>query len=480
MCHSERTGPAADGVRGGERCGMNFPSANDGEERTQTQREANLLSRMTWLRTQAQQTASALLLKGENSRGARARRRVLPRRAGASRLLRSGGGVLFAGLLLVLAVSACAQVSPPERAKASASSPGRAPLPTGAAGVLDAQGKAGDASEKAFTRTAWTLPGEQAFRASQSSSQAGSQAGSQASSGADEGWVLGTDNYRVYTTAASRIADRLPSFLESALTHYTSTLLELPMPTKPMETYFLGTRGQWERVTQRLMGSDAGIYLRIDRGGYSSRGRSVFYDIGPRDTFVIAAHESWHQYTQSVFAEAMPLALEEGIATYMEGFRWTGQDRTKAEFLPWRNFERFGQLRDAVAGGELLSLQELLVTSPQDLLAREGSQAALRYYAQVWALIHFLVEGEGGKHKQALLTLVRDAQEGGLASRVQGVLGERAARSVRMGRRGVDVLSAYTGVASEELDGAYQAFAREIVQTGAGTKISQGQSPIAR
>jgi hypothetical protein len=266
--------------------------------------------------------------------------------------------------------------------------------------------------------------------------------------------------------------------METALTHYTSALLPLPLPQEPMETYFLGTRNQWERVTQRLMGNDAGIYLRIDRGGYSARGRSVFYDIGPRDTFVIAAHESWHQYTQSVFEETLPLAIEEGIATYMEGFRWTGPDRTNAEFLPWRNFERFGQLRDAVAGGILLSLQDLLVTSPQDLLAREGSQAALRYYSQVWGMIHFLMEGEGGKHKPALLAMVRDAHEGKLSQRVGKGLGERAARTVRMGRRGVDVLSVYTGLPSEELDGAYQQFLKDVVKTGAGTKVSQGQSPV--
>ncbi len=376
-------------------------------------------------------------------------------------LARCAQGVALALACLAFA-TACAPRNEPQRARAGSA----APAQQASAPIADASASAGvlppasspRAVDPSFSRSAWTLPSEQGPAA--------------------EGWVLATDSYRIYTTASGRIADRLPGFLERALAHYTSTLLPLPMPSKPMDTYFLGTRGQWERVTQRLMGNDAGIYLRIDRGGYSARGRSVFYDIGPRDTFVIAAHESWHQYTQTVFAEALPLSLEEGIATYMEGYRWTGPERTEPEFLPWRNFERFGQLRDTVAGGQVLPVQELLLSSPQDLLGEQGSQAALRYYAQVWALIHFLVEGEGGAYKPALLEMIRDAKDGRLSARVGQALGERAARSVRFGRRGVDVLGVYVGKPSSELDEAYQRFVRDIVKTGAGQRISAGQSPL--
>jgi hypothetical protein len=380
-------------------------------------------------------------------------------------------GVVLLGLACV--ATACAPRSQPERARDGAregsprdnastkpsSTASNARSDDSAAGAAGVLGSTQRAIDPTFTRQSWTLANEDGP--------------------AGEGWVLSSESYRIYTTASSRLADRLPPFLERALAHYTSALLPLPMPSKPMETYFLGTRGQWERVTQRLMGSDAGIYLRIDRGGYSARGRSVFYDIGPRDTFVIAAHESWHQYTQTVFAESLPLALEEGVATYMEGYRWTGPERTEAEFLPWRNFERFGQLRDCVASDRVLPLDQLLTTSPQDLLAEQGSEAALRYYAQVWALIHFLVEGEGGKYKPALLSMVSDAKEGTLSARVGSALGERAARSVRFGRRGVDVLGVYVGSPSSELNDAYQRFVRAIVQPGAGQKVSVGKSPLA-
>jgi hypothetical protein len=40
--------------------------------------------------------------------------------------------------------------------------------------------------------------------------------------------------------------------------------------------------------------------------------------------------------------------------------------------------------------------QDLTRSTPQELIARDAN-AALFYYAQVWALVHFLNEGEGGR-----------------------------------------------------------------------------------
>jgi hypothetical protein len=77
------------------------------------------------------------------------------------------------------------------------------------------------------------------------------------------------------------------------------------------------------------MGSDAEVYLKIQRGGFAASGRAILYDIGPRDTFAIAAHEGWHQYTQKSFRAPLTVSFEEGLATYMEGFRWSDDDRTR-------------------------------------------------------------------------------------------------------------------------------------------------------
>lgn len=269
-----------------------------------------------------------------------------------------------------------------------------------------------------------------------------------------KGRSITTRSFRIYTTSPdSTTLARLPAFLDGALTHYRSALAPLPMPPAPMETYMMPTRPQWERLTRRLLGDKAGPYLRIVRGGFAAGGRGVYFDIGPRDSLLIAAHEGWHQYAQTTFKGTMPVWLDEGVATYMEGFRWDPEQPDRAVFLPWSNPERFDRLREAASKQRLLSLEELLATTPQRQI-RLGSSEILTYYAQLWALIHFLNEGEQGRQRALLTGLIRDAAGG------------------------ADVRDLAPSLV--ELDDAYQRFVRDITRPGARNAVIAGRSPISR
>ncbi len=292
------------------------------------------------------------------------------------------------------------------------------------------------------------------------------------------GQVLSTTNYRIYTTSSKEfLIDHLPAFVEGAAAHYRAALGPLPEPRSTMEIYLLDTRPQWERMTERFMGEQAATYLRIQKGGYSVEGRAILYDIGRRDTFTITAHEGWHVYTQRTFRHSLPVWLEEGVATYMEGFRWDPGKAALPTFLPWANFERYDQLRWGVRAGKLMSLQDLTRSTPQELIAKDAN-AALFYYAQVWALVHFLNEGEGGSHREGLRQLVADAAGGKLIARIRRDAGDRAASMYSYRRGGVDLLKIYTGRTAAELQPAYAAFMDQIVKTGTRNDIWQGKSPI--
>jgi hypothetical protein len=291
-----------------------------------------------------------------------------------------------------------------------------------------------------------------------------------------EGSVIETASYRIMTTATrTTLVERVPAFMELALNHYTTTVGDLPRPNEQMESYILGTRPQWARMTQRVMGNDADMYLRIQRGGFSSGGRAILYDIGPRDTFAIAAHEGWHQYTQKAFRNMLPTTLEEGMATFMEGFRWNPDQMDRPLFLPWANVERYEQLRQAERAGKLIPLDRLMRSTPQNLMA-DDPDSALIYYAQVWALIHFLNEGEGGKYQNGLKLLLSDAAHGRLVARVNHTLSSRGIHS----RRGVDMLDIYLGRPASSLNEEYMAFVRAVVQKNGGRgRIVRGQSPLS-
>lgn len=292
------------------------------------------------------------------------------------------------------------------------------------------------------------------------------------------GSLIRTRSFKVFTTMPpGRVIDVFPQFMEAALDGYTSALMPLPRPTRPLETYLMQRREDWAIITQQVMGSEAGPYLRMQRGGLTSEGRALLFDVGrSRDTLMLAAHEGWHQYTQTTFREALPMWMEEGLATYMEGFRQDRQDPTKIRFTPWGNMERFWALREASRNGRLVSLERLLNSTPQDLMA-ENANAALQYYAQVWALTHFLAEFEGGKYRPSLQEMVLDAAEGRLVTRVRTLRGQRAASSFVMRRRGQEPLLAYVNVDLRLLDSQYQLFMQRIVKPGNERLISQGQKP---
>jgi hypothetical protein len=293
------------------------------------------------------------------------------------------------------------------------------------------------------------------------------------------GRIVYTPSYRIWTTDSDGVMlSRLPLFLEEANRHYRTALTELPAaPEGRLDTFVLSSRAQWELLTKQLMGEQAGAYLQIPRGGYASGGRAVLYDVGSAGTMAIAAHEGWHQYTQRAFRQGLPIWLEEGIATYMEGHRWEG---ARPVFLGWSNVERFDQLRAASAKGELMPLRALLDTAPQDLLSRSvRAEPALTYYAQVWALVHFLREDEGGRHRAALRRLVEDAALGGLRRALATRLGEREARAAMVSRRGPAVFEAYFGSDLERASERYAAFVAKIVRTGSRQAIVEGRSPVS-
>lgn len=291
-----------------------------------------------------------------------------------------------------------------------------------------------------------------------------------------EGVVITTPNFRIFTTSTRpSVRERLPKFMESALLQYTSALGPLPLPSKSLETFLLASRPQWVRMTQRLMGNDAEVYLKIQRGGFTADGRAILFEIGRQDTYAISAHEGWHQYTQKTFRNPLPVWMEEGLACYMEGFRTDPSGATT--FLPWANVERFDELRDSARNGRLMPLPELIRTSPQQLMQRDAS-LALTYYAQLWGLVHFLNEGEEGRHGTNLRTFVADAAGGRVTGKVSEAHGARAARMYSAGRPTPQLFATYFGASAEALDGAYVAFVKDITRLGAKQLIVQGKSPV--
>ena len=304
--------------------------------------------------------------------------------------------------------------------------------------------------------------------------------------GTRTGERIATGHYKIRTTLRNGDMRRfLPRFVEAALVQYTSALGELPSPSLQMETWIFGSRDEWTAFTRERLGEEASAYIELGRGGYTSRAAAILYDIGPNDTLTILAHEGWHQYSQSVFREELPVWLEEGISTFMEGHRIV-PETGEPLFMAWRNLERFGELRDAVRRGRLIPLEELLVRTPQHFLA-EGRDQLLVYYAQMWALVHFLNEGGSKRCRDGLRELLADATRGAVSERIRAAAvsdEERRAIDRSLLRGGIRALPGstvarvYFGSDLTALADAYRDFVGQITARGAGEAIWRGATPI--
>lgn len=284
------------------------------------------------------------------------------------------------------------------------------------------------------------------------------------------GKLVRTHSYRLFTTETDPgIMEGMPRFLEAALDRYTSAFGPLPKPTMRLDTFLMADREQWATLTRQVMGSQAGTYLRIHRGGFASGGRALIWTIGERDTLAIIAHEGWHQYTQRTFRQELPAWLEEGVAVYMEGFI---AGASGPVFAGWANRERYEQLRRAAARGSLLPLQTLLGSSPQHLI-EHSTEGTLTYYAQLWALMHFLNEGEDGRYRRGIGLVLGDAAAGRLDAVVKQRVGNRGAAT------GAEVFRAYFGPDLGPTAEEYANFVGRIVEAGSADAIAAGRSPLA-
>lgn len=277
------------------------------------------------------------------------------------------------------------------------------------------------------------------------------------------GVTLRSEDYSIHTTLRdARLRTLLPYFMEQALLHYSTSIASLPLPSDPLEMWVYGTREEWITHINGHLGDEAAPYRKMGRGGYTSGGKSVLYDLGFLDTLTIAAHEGWHQYVQQTFRTPIPPWLDEGTATWMEGFSGT-RDEQGPTFIPWRNMERYGALREVVRADALRPLDAIVSGTPQGFLL-EGRDALLDYYAHVWALIHFLNEYEGSRYRAALGEMLERSASG----RLQGAVGPRA-----LARQ----FERQFGSSMAEMDRQFKLFVTDITRRGAGNLVYLGRSP---
>lgn len=246
------------------------------------------------------------------------------------------------------------------------------------------------------------------------------------------GKKLITAHYEIHTTLRDEmLLSGIPEMCESAYAEYAKLVPPQRELDRRMQVYLFATRSEWADFTREFTGPRAAVFLKVRNGGYSERGVSVIQYVSHDITFPLLAHEGFHQYLYCCVTDQVPAWLNEGLAVYFEGQELAGDGRTR--FQPWNNPARSNALADAILRKKLFPLTELLDTHA-GRIAGMPPRVVGTYYAQLWMLVGFLMEGENGKYAENFQRLLRAVSGGDLEqfARVANMMSE--AGDVSFGR----------------------------------------------
>jgi len=115
-------------------------------------------------------------------------------------------------------------------------------------------------------------------------------------------------------------------------------------------------------------------------------------------------HEGFHQFFGWGMRGEIPVWLNEGLAEYFGHGIWTGDGFVMGD-LPAR---RVARVKADIKAGRMRYLDDMLKMSHKTW----NAQMDTRNYDQTWAIVHFLIHGEGGKYCEAFGKFLTDVGKG--------------------------------------------------------------------
>ena len=99
----------------------------------------------------------------------------------------------------------------------------------------------------------------------------------------------------------------------------------------------------------------------------------------------------------------------------------------------------------------------------------------------MWALVHYLRDGEDGRYREGLARLLDDAVKGTMLERIASSPAIPDARGKRLAsdaKAGIWLVLVYFDTDFQRFADGYERFIRAIVDANAWDRINRGQSPV--
>lgn len=213
---------------------------------------------------------------------------------------------------------------------------------------------------------------------------------------AKDSWVrVQTKNFTLISNTSEselrKVAIKLEQFRMSISIIFPKTKLATPIPTTVI---LFRTDDAFRPFKPRYKGK-----IQEDVGGYFAAGPFMNYIVLAARNDVVNSYEIiFHEYEHYVLHNNLlriPVWLDEGLAEFYSSFETSNEDQKVTLGMPIARHVFY--LRDH----SFVPLKTLLAVDRKSPYYNEGSKAGT-FYAESWALVHYLMVGNQGKRQTQL------------------------------------------------------------------------------
>jgi hypothetical protein len=227
-----------------------------------------------------------------------------------------------------------------------------------------------------------------------------------------------------------RVAERMEQFREVFGRVFPNTRQAMPAP---IVVHVFGSKRDYQPFMPLFNGK------RVDVGGYFQQAEGAYYITLSTEAGEYAYPTIFHEYVHLLVGNALadvPVWFNEGLAEYYSSYEMFGDRQAK---LGRVKEEHVFDLRE-----RFIPLTELLAVDHQSPLYNEGSRRGV-FYAESWALVHYLLIGNPKRQGQLSAYLEKHADGVPSAQAVREAFGVSEAELEKELRRYVQQ-SAYTSM----------------------------------
>ncbi|HUV38109.1 MAG TPA: DUF1570 domain-containing protein [Planctomycetota bacterium] len=172
----------------------------------------------------------------------------------------------------------------------------------------------------------------------------------------------------------------------------------VPHMTSVAETFWESTKSYGGKIRGKMQ-----FYVIADQKDYAAAGGQAYgcawgdrllawaTPTQAKEFWHVVQHEAFHMFAHTVVSDKLPGWVDEGLAEYFGESLWTGDDVCTG-IVPATRYQRLQQM---IRDDKVIDFQKIITIEA-------SNWTGIDHYDQAWAMIHFLIHAEDGKHRKKL------------------------------------------------------------------------------